>query len=371
MANGMTNALYKSRGSVYTVKIDQSNSNPLTCCTYADDAVGMGKGSEAWDDLFGARPCIMKDGVVVGYLNPNNFAEYVNGTAAPIADTDYDVMIEFPRRGLSITTEGDVITISLTDAPHDSDFNYLAHTRGETSRNFFYLGAYSATGSSTKLGSNSGLAPLVNTSLTDFITYAHNRGDGYEIMGFYQWTYIQALYVLKYGNLDSQTALGRGVTGASAAVNSGLANEKGMCYGSTSATDPVKLFGLENAYGNVWQWLCGLYSDGSRNLLTTTDNFGTATAASNWEYKVSSGTSGSLNGYMNKAQGTNNGGFVGKVTSGSSSTYYCDYAYLYAGTFPYVGGRWSYGDNAGVFCFNVYASASNSYSNVGSRLMFL
>ena len=177
--------------------------------------------------------------------------------------------------------------------------------------------------------------------------------------------------MLKYGNLDSQTALGKGVTSASAAVNSGLANTKGMCYGSTSGTDPVKLFGLENAYGNVWQWLCGLYSDGSRNLLTTTDNFGTATAASNWEYKVSSGTSGSLGGYMSKAQGTNNGGFVGKATSGSSSTYYCDYAYLAAGNFPTVGGCWSSGDAAGVFYFYVSNSASNSYSNVGSRLMFL
>lgn len=371
MAKGMTNAIYKSRGMVYTVKIDQANSNPETCCTYADDAVGMGKGSEAWDDIFGARPCIMKDGVVVGYINPNNFTEYINGTAAPIADTNYDVMIEFPRRGLSISTEGDVITISLTDAPHDSDFNYYAHTRGETSRNYFYLGAYSATGSSEKLGSNSGLAPLVNTTLTDFITYAHNRGTGYEIMGFYQWTYIQALYTLKYGNLDSQIALGRGVTGASAAVVSGLANDKGMCYGSTSATTPVKLFGLENAYGNVWQWIGGLYSDGSRNLLTTTDNFGTATGASNWEYKVSSGTSGSVGGYMIKAQGTNHGGFVGKVAGGSSTTYFCDSASLYAGGFPFVGSYWSDGDAAGVFCFRVYASASSSSSSIGSRLMFL
>lgn len=30
---------------IYTIRIDQSNSNPLTCCTYADDAVGMTKGS--------------------------------------------------------------------------------------------------------------------------------------------------------------------------------------------------------------------------------------------------------------------------------------------------------------------------------------
>ena len=49
---------------IYTIRIDQSNSNPLTCCTYADDAVGMTKGSSEWDDIFGYKPCIMRDGVV-------------------------------------------------------------------------------------------------------------------------------------------------------------------------------------------------------------------------------------------------------------------------------------------------------------------
>lgn len=34
-----------------TVQIDLSNSNPDTCVTYADDAVGMTAGSDAWDDF--------------------------------------------------------------------------------------------------------------------------------------------------------------------------------------------------------------------------------------------------------------------------------------------------------------------------------
>lgn len=359
--------------SIWTVKIDQSNSNPLSCCTYADAAVGMTKGSSEWDDIFGYKPCIMQNGAVVGYLNPNDFSKYADGTSAPITDTNYDVMIEFPRMGLDITTSGDIITVRLTDATDDSNFQYRAHKRGSTNKDYFYLGAYDATGSSSKLGSNSGKSPLVNVTLTNFITYAHNRGTGYEIMAFYQWTYIQALYVLKYGNLNSQSAVGMGYVGGSSAQTTGATNSNGMCYGSTSTTSRVKLFGLEDLWGNVYQWLSGLYSDSSRNLLTTTDNFGTDTSTTTgaWEYSISSGVTSDSSGYMNKTQGTNSGGFVGKAFSGSSSTYFADYGRLSASRWPFVGGYWDAGDSAGVFGCDVSSSASGAASYIGARLMYL
>lgn len=330
------------------------------------------KGSSKWDDIFGYKPCIMQDGVVQGYLNPNDFTEYEDGILAPIADADYDVMIEFPRMGLDISTSGKVITIKLTDAKNDSNFQYLAHKRGSIQKDYFYLGAYSATGSSSKLGSNSGLAPLVNTSITNFINYAHDRGFGYEIMAFYQWTYVQALYVMKYGMLNSQVALGGGYVNGSSVQTTGVTNKLGMCYGNRSNyTDRMKLFGLEDFWGNVYQFISGLYSDSNRNLLTTTDNFGVNTSADAWEYGVSSGTTGNVNSYMTESQGTNNGGFVAKVSGGSSTTYYSDYVNLSASVFPFVGGSWVDSDYAGVFYCSVNYSASASSAYIGSRLMYL
>ena len=365
----------KPRPLIYTVKIDQSNSHSLLCCTYDDDAIGMTKGSSDWDDIFGYKPCIMKDGVVQGYLNPNDFTKYENGTDAPITDTDYDVMIEFPRRGLDISTEGDVITVSLTMEQNDSDFQYNAFRRGSTQKDYFYLGAYVATGSSSKLGSNSGLTPLLNTTIADFITYAHNRGTGYEIMGFYQWTYIQTLYVLKYGNLNSQVAVGRGYTNGSTTQTTGYCNAKGMCYGNTSSfTDRVKLFGLEDAWGNVSQWISGLYCNSNRNLLTTTDNFGVSTSSSKWEFNVSSGVSSDGSGWMTKAQGTNNGGFVYKVGDGSTTTFFSDYVYFYGssdGNFPMVGGGYNYSYSAGIFGLRVEYKSWITVASASSRLMFL
>lgn len=358
---------------IYTIRIDQNNSNPLTCCTYAEDAVGMTKGSSEWDDIFGYKPCIMRDGVVQGYLNPNDFTKYTSGSTAPITDTNYDVMIEFPRMGLDISTSDKVITIRLTKAKNDSNFQYLAHKRGNVQKDYFYLGAYSATGSSSKLGSNSGAMPLVYTSLKNFINYAHNRGSGYEIMAFYQWTYVQALYVMKYGNLNSQVALGKGYTSGSEAQTTGVTNTQGMCYGNpNSGTDRMKLFGLEDLWGNVYQFISGLYSDSNRNLLTTTDNFGVNTSADAWEYNVSSGiTSDGVSGYMTESKGTNNGGFVIKVCGGSSTTYYSDDVSIYASHFPLVGGYSTDGVAVGVFTCFISHISNGALKYAGSRLMYL
>lgn len=368
----------------WTVIIDESNSNPLSCCTYADDAVGMTKGSSDWDEIFGYKPCVFYQGSVYKYLNPNDFTKFEDGTDATSYITDsggagYDVMIEFPRMGLTMSKSGTQVTISLTNNPNDSNFEYRAHKRGDTQKNVFYLGAYDAYDAtisgitSGTIGSKSGVGSLTNRGLTSFIGYAHLRGAGYEIMAFYQWTYIQCLYVLKYGNLNSQASLGLGVTSASNSTNSGLLNDQGMNYGIlATGSNPVKLFGLENIWGNISQWLSGLYSGSNTyTLFTTTDNFGTNTSVTAWEYNVSSGVTSNVSEYITKTQGTNGGGFVIQVGRGSGSTYYSDYGYLGAGYFPVVGGYWSDGSHAGIFACEISSAAALIDTTKGARLMFL
>lgn len=81
-----------------TAVIDLTNSNPATCITYEDDAVGMDAKSDAWDEFFGHYPCLFKDGQEVGKLNRNNFAQFEDGTTADITSGNAgDVMIAFPR----------------------------------------------------------------------------------------------------------------------------------------------------------------------------------------------------------------------------------------------------------------------------------
>ena len=78
-----------------------------------------------------------------------------------------------------------------------------------------------------------------------------------------------------------------------------------------------------------------------------------------------------IDGYMSKPQGTSEAGFIAKEANGSNTTYFADYANLYAGCLPIFGGDWADGAYAGAFLLGVYCSASESSSNFGARLMYL
>lgn len=363
--SGMTLA-YKTM----TIKIDQTDSNPETCCAYYDDAVGMVAGSEAWDEFFGHYPCLFKDGVEVGRLNPNNFEQFEDGFTADIWSGDAgDVMIAFPRLGVKISTDSnDVVTISMTDNPNDENFTYYAHTRGTTSKDVFYLGAYKGYNSSNKLRSISDKTPTGNVTIGNFRTYAQANGTGYDQSGFYQLVFRQCMYLLKYKNLDSQTAVGRGYVNGKSAIATGYTNFTGMDWNEGEEYQ-MKLFGLEDFWGNVYEFIDGIYSDASYNILTATDGFNDT--GSGYTNQGSSGFTSTTAGYMTKVQGTSEMGFVLKANGGSETTYYCDLAHVRPSRFACFGGSWNGASNAGAFHLSVNRSASDSNAAFGARLMFL
>lgn len=347
---------------IMTAVIDQSNSNPLTCITYEDDAKFMEKGSADWDDFFGSKLVLFKDGKEVRDLKD----EELNS----LTEADGDVMVKFPRKGLSIKTVGDKVYVSMTDNPDNVDFKYYAHTRGEERREAFYLGAYLGYEKDGKLRSVKGFEPTGSKSITDFRTIAQANGSGYEQLAFYQWTFLQAMYVLKYGNLDSQTALGKGLTNGSSYLNTGGTNGKGVDFGTANGTDQMRFQYIEDMWGNKFQWLDGIKSVGNSQMKTGTDKFsndGASYSAHNL------GFSGNVYNYPKSIQGTSELGFVIKASGGSQTTYFCDYQDVYGDreNFGCVGGGRGNGAAAGGFCFFCYFSASAAYAYLGGRLMFL
>lgn len=369
-----TNVANRTKGTpqpfrTMTVRIDLANSNPSSCITYQDDAVGMTAKSSDWDDFFGHYPVLLKNGVEVGKLNPNNFAQFADGSTADITSGNAgDVMIAFPRRGVKISTSGNILTISMTDDPDNSDFTYYAHTRGTTRKEVFYLGAYKGYVASSKLRSLSGKTPTASQTIGTFRTQAHANGTGYEQSGFYQLIFRQCMYLLKYKNLDSQSVLGQGYVGGSAAASTGATNTRGMDYGTTSTTTQMKLFGLEDFWGNIWEWIDGIVTDSTRNILTATDNFNDSGSG----YKnQGQGATSNIGNYMSKPQGKSETGFLAKEVNGSQSTYFCDYASLYASCVALFGSYWGDGATAGAFHLHVAYAASASAASLAARLMFL
>lgn len=355
-----------------TAIIDLSNSNPLSSVTYADDATGMTKGSDAWDDFLGHYPVLLDaSGNELGKLNPNNYAQYEDGTDAPINVLgSYDVMVAFPKRGLKISTANNKVTISMTDDPDNADFKYYAHSYGSHNNcDLVYVGAYKASVSNNKLYSCSGQSPLVSQTIGTFRTYANNRGEGYEQMTFYVRTFLCCAYILRFGNLNSQAAVGRGfVDGNDAATTTGQTDEKGMNWGETTGKYQSKCLGIEDLWGNVHEWVDGIFSSSTRNILTAIYNSNMNDTGSGYKDNGQGATS-NIGNYMSAPQGTTETGFVPKEVSGSATTYFCDYASLYASSIAYAGGGYGNADGAGVFRLDVFYSASSSSANVGGRLI--
>ncbi|WP_342541054.1 hypothetical protein MHI39_08250 [Heyndrickxia sp. FSL K6-6286] len=362
-----------SSSKIYGVRIDKTNSNPLTAVTYTDDAIGMNGASMQWDKVYPfnqIKPCVFKNGQVNYYLNPNDFSKKIDGTNADITSgNDGDVMVEFPKIYWKIISNNSEVLVRYSKSKIDDTWKCLAHTKGTTEKDKAYIGAYLGFESSSRLRSLSGKTPTVNKTIGAFRTLAQANGVGYEQMGYFQLLMLQILYLVRYKSLDSQTALGRGyVDGNSSATSTGGANARGLYFGETTGKQQNKFCGIEDFWGNCYYWIDGLYSDSNWNILIGTENFNDT---GNGYTNYGRGATANLSGYISDIQGGTETGFIIKASAGSTTTYYADYGFLYSSRLPYFGGYWANADYAGAFRLNVYYSASSASSDVGARLLAL
>lgn len=318
----------------------------------------------------GIKPVYITNGVISGDVSDlRNMSNW---------DTTKDVFTQFPFRWLAIEKSGDIITMifSNTDEqPSTSFHDYAFLSNSGTRNNAFHIGCSSASANGSALASRVGSTPLVNTSITDFITKASNTGTGYDIITYDQMTYLIALFIALFKTLDIQGTsnsaygLGKGYTGGSSVQNNPTLtynNDYGM-YGDTSdATTPVSFFWLTNFFGNINQFIGGAHTDSSYNLQI---NRGQMSSVSTWNTNITTGISSNIGDYVTKTLGTYGGGFIPIAASGgSSSSFYSDSGFVFASYFPYWGGCYSDGDVAGVFFWYFYLSATNTGSRIGSRL---
>lgn len=361
----------------YGVRIDRTNSNPNTAVEYTDQAVGFtpsqgNNGSFAagsWSDKFPynkIRPCLFKDGAVVGYLNPDNYAQFEYGRAAEITSGSAgDVMVEIPKFYYKISQDANYTYVQISNT-HFNGFSDIAFSyRGEV-KDKFYIGAYSGfVDTDGKLRSLSGKTPTTSKTIGAFRTAAQANGTGYEQLNFYKLTALQILYLIRYKSLNSQNALGQGLVRGNAPATTGATNTNGLNYGVTATTGRVKCNGVEDFWGNVLQWVDG-YRSTSNSIKIADGNFNDTADG----YTEHACTVLGVGGYLKDIIGNNELAFTPRTLSGSASTYYSDYDYLYPRSLPTFGGGWANSVEAGAFSLYVSYSASNAYPNFGARLLF-
>ena len=125
--------------------------------------------------------------------------------------------------------------------------------------------------------------------------------------------------------------------------------------------DDVKFWGLENWWGDKYEWVDNADVNDYVWTITDTKTGSTRTA----------GTAGSANGYITKLMLSENLDMIPTAASGGSeTTYFCDYYYQDRGS--RVVARSCYNGNTYGGVAFVYANlgSSRTYEYLGSRLAF-
>ena len=395
---------------VYGFHINSQESNPSYAVTYLADAIGLTPAKMnyntgrfdygSWKDaFFMPRPCMLKsDGTVNYYLDPNDYGKKADGAASQVSDTSYDgnAMMEWGQNGNRIwykvvpdaddDTSGSVyISNQNVDGKYHAWSFYNADgVLGE----HFYTPIYNGSFIDNKLRSLSGQACMNGKDAQGEITAAElNNPEGKkmwytEVLADIQL--INFLLILMGKSLDTQTVFGQGyTTGATSATDfaqTGTMNDKGLFWGSSTAGTKdtktgVKVFGMENWWGNQWRRYAGHINNKGRNMVKMT--YGMQDGSTTKGYNATADgyidtgevPTGSA-AYIKSMKFTEDGIYPSAVTGGSQSTYYCDGFWSNNGQLDYAlrGGNAGNGSICGAFALDLNNAPSIAYWAYGSAL---
>jgi hypothetical protein len=363
------------------------------------------------------KRCLLLDnGTVNYYLDPTDSTKKADGTAADLTGADGQVMVEIPKFYTKRVVVGNVTTWSVSDKPKIGFAVHPAFIKDGVEVDKRYYSAYDAcvfkasdstiietdnadnqstrvNTATDKLISISAKFPMAGLTRNEFRLLAANRGTGWRQLDFTLWSAVQLLYLTEYGTFNSQSAIGLGNTrhttwtaGGVFATNNrtcvsglsdGLGNGTGGSATGTINTsnngDYMSYRGIENFYGNVWDW-----ADGINVNVTATGNVhvtnNRADFADNTSTNMTLVTSSlpTASGFIRNVLGIDNYFLSSSNSGGSSTTYITDQHFASASSnrVVVVGGSANNGANAGAFCLSSSNASDLRIRSVGARLAF-
>lgn len=357
---------------IYGVRVMENNSNSETCCTYIESAIGTQPANSTsfggWRDKFPfneLRIVGFKNGQEVGNgINPQNKKHYWGGYVVP---ADVDVMVKIPKIYWKINNIENGYEILISKGKFDGS-DCFAHKVNGVEKDYIYVGAYLGSVENGKLRSKADIAPTISQNINQMRNYAHANGEGYQQMNWFTLALLQNLFILAFKNLNSQSALGMGVCSLSYKLNTGATFDTDWMYGTQNKRKQIVFLGMEDFYGNIWQFIDGIFIDESYNILITPDN---KTFNDNGSGYKNIGTVEYTSGNISKVLHTNEGGFLPIEGRGSTTTHYADSVTINNNSMARFGGDWAGDLKNGAFSINISCKPNTQTTFIGSRLCYL
>ena len=333
------------------------------------------------------KPCMLKyDGTVDYYLDPNDYTLKANGTASDISNTSYagNAMVEIGQFWIKTVQENSKIHVFIANRQIDENYkDYMHYGQDGTLKEHVYRSLFDGCNISNKIRSIAGQAICKTVAGNTQISYAQANGANWNVDAYADRVAINYLLMLIGKSTDTQTTFGTGrYTGGSAnsnnQLNTGTLIKKGMFYGDNN-NGAVKVFHIENWWGNIWKITNGLLQSGGKLYAKMT--YGTQDGSSVTGYQQTAVTgyidtgvtlSGTSGGYISGVKLAGDLGILPSVVSGSSSTYQCDGCWWDASkvTFARFGSAPSNGLLVGAFALDVNIAVSDSYWSFGVALSY-
>lgn len=383
------------REYLYGFDLTIADSNPATRVTYPSDvensgfakavmnfggAFSYGSWPSTPGEKFMPRPCMLRfNGTVDYYLNPNDYTKKADGTTSDVANMNYggNAMMEWPKIYVKRWESNGVYHFRCSDMKVDSDYEcWSNYDKNNKEIPHFYTPIFfGSKDGSNRLRSISGQSNFVSNTAQTEVTYAKNNGaDIWYTEVLSDRELVNDLLTMMFKSTDLQATAGYGVCSASAAIAPGSMNTKGLFWGAGDKTSGVKVFGMENWWGNIFRRIAGwCISGGTQKVkLTRGTKDGTTVGDYNFDgngYKTISGVNLTRSGYISKMKTEPFGRFPMEA-NGSTTTFEADQVWADSGNgyYAYVGGGWGSGLNCGPFGANLYLEPSGTDTRIGAAL---
>jgi hypothetical protein len=363
------------------------------------------------DNLYSQmRRCVVNDaGVVQYYLSDTDSTKKADGSASVLDGTDGQVMVEIPKFYAARIKAGTVTTWSISPTPRTGFDLHPAFLKDGVEVSHRYIGAYDACVYDTStssyvdglnldnadtlyvyaddvLASVAGKYPAVGITRAQARQLAGNRGAGWRLADFWLIQAIQMLYLVEYQTYYSQLVLGAGNTNgsylASSAVQTdsphtiaGASNAWGNA--STNGTQPsagakpgtayMSYRGIENLFGNAWNWIDGFNINNNQAFVSNTTAHFADDTSTNY---TSLGTAmPAANNYVRDHQDIDHAWLPSSVTGASATTGWTDSYFQASGwRVARFGGGADTGADAGAFFWALTDLSSSRARRISARL---
>lgn len=373
------------------------------------------------------KGCVVKNGKLQYYLNPNDWTKTSNGSNSNLDGTDGDVMIHTPKFYGKSGSNGNKRWVRISTIKVDASWVEIPEMFISAYRNTIYAdndvtkvasvvstdekyrgggrrSAYDEYLTTDQFKTDLG-KPVSNITRATMRTYAAAAGHELLCYEFYKWIFYWN-YVIEYANFNSQKefnseltsdgyhqgGLGLGLTtwdwsswgtynGNYAITPCGYTNEFGNFSGvkAIQIQSPEKTLyanrwrGFENPFGDIWTNLEGIVikrdaAKTNSNVYTTTDVLKYGDDYSPFDI---AGVEIAQDGWIKAFNLGSNAEIIPSSIGGSESTYKCDYHWCNADSIEkrtlLVGGGANDGGRAGLGSFASGGGVGYAHADVGFR----